>query len=59
LKKTDRFGFINLKLKKQTEPKPEKPSQTKKTEPNQFELVLSKKPNRPETSRFEPVSGFF
>jgi hypothetical protein len=39
--------------------KPEKkPSQTKKTEPNQFERVFVLK-NRIETNRFELVSVFF
>jgi hypothetical protein len=60
-KKTDRFGFISLKLKKPNRTE-KKPSQTEKksskTGLNQF---LSKKtePNRTKTGQFEPVSVFF
>jgi hypothetical protein len=58
-----RFWFYKPKTEK-TEPninrkKPgKKPSQTEKTEPNQFEPVFALK-NRTETSRFELVSVFF
>jgi hypothetical protein len=53
------------KITEKTEPKPnkkqsqtgKKPSQTKKTEPNQFEPIFVLK-NRIETNRFEPVSVF-
>jgi hypothetical protein len=46
--------------RKKNEPSRKKPSQTEKTEPNQFEPVfVLKKPNRTETGRFEPVSVFF
>jgi len=42
-----------------TEPKTKKPSQTGKTEPTGLNRFLSKKPNRTETGRFEPVSVIF
>jgi hypothetical protein len=66
------FGFISLKPKKpnRTKPKQKKSSQTGKnwaktsqTGKNRVKPVwtgfCSKKPNRTETDRFEPVSVFF
>jgi hypothetical protein len=56
-------GSVRFRFYKQkTEPKPKKPSQTGKTEPNRKKLSQNqKKPsqNRTETGRFDPVSVFF
>jgi hypothetical protein len=60
-----RFRFYKPKTKKtkpnRTEPKQKKqkkPSQTRKPSQTGLNRFLSKKPNRTETSRFEPVSVF-